>query len=159
MTNDFDHLILPTFISFLLIFSSIETVFAQVIKVDLIDEKPKYQDLVDISMGPDFYFDNPKSNYEAGSRYRVLITRNEIYEYLYLEYILLTIEGTIQRINWTRKIDMLALVDKLSISLEQMIIENIQWRDDHSFFFDLGDQKITVFNIDQNSIEITASKN
>lgn len=122
--------------------------YAQNIDLVLSEEQPEYELIVDVQVSSSVYADDPVSDYEAGHRYRLIITRARIFESLYIEKQILNVEGGVYKTDWSKKIDMFDLVDKLEISPEQMVFKAPNWVDVATFTVKLSNKKIKI-NIKQ----------
>ena len=95
---------------------------------NLIDKEVKYELISHMQIGEMEYFDDFKDDYKAGFRYRIIVKRIEIQESIFIEKIIVDIEGIPSNISWCKKIDLTALIDAYKINKEQITITNINWR-------------------------------
>ena len=132
--------------------------FAQKQNIELVAENPRYESIVDVIMGPRQWLDNSDSDYEAGFQYRIVVTRMEIYETLFIEKLIIDIEGSITKIKWAKMPKMIELMDKLNISSEQQNFSDIKWTDDQTFSALIYTTPITVRISDDNTF-LVVNKN
>jgi hypothetical protein len=107
--------------------------YAQKKSIEFVLEKPKYESIVDVIMGPQQWHENIDSDSEAGFQYRIVITRMEIYETIFIEKLIIDIEGGFTKIEWAKMLNMDALMDQFKIPSEQQNFSEIKWSRDQSF--------------------------
>jgi hypothetical protein len=144
----------------ILIFFTIQIGKTQNHSIELVEKKPKYESIVDICMGTQQWYKNSESDYEAGFQYRIVVTRMEIYETLFIEKLIIDIEGGVSKIEWAKVVDMSALLNLFDIPSEQQNIDKMEWLGKqglrarlHNTYFKArisDDEKYLIVNKDSN---------
>jgi hypothetical protein len=101
--------------------------FAQSTSIELSNGTPKYESIVDIIMGPQEWYESSDFDYEAGFQYRIVVTRMEIYETLFIEKLIIDVEGNHTKIEWAKVLNMHLLLKEFGIHPEQQNFNNIEW--------------------------------
>lgn len=128
----------------------------EALKLKTTNTSPKYELITSVTLGPFIYDSN--DNTEFPCRYRAIVSTFEIYDDLFIEKLLIdNEEGIPQGIEWSRRLDLGPLFDKLKIPTEQQNIDNIKWLSPTSLQFNLGGK--VVFLEDIRQLEIIVKPN
>jgi hypothetical protein len=114
---------------------------------------PKYELITSITLGPFGY--ESKGSTEIPYRYRVLVSTFEIYEDLFIEKLKINNEeGIPQGVEWSRRLDLIPLLEEFNISTEQQKIGHFEWLSPVSFRFSLGGKTVVLEDIRQLKIKV-----
>lgn len=105
------------------------------IKLDLTDRELRFLSVVDVYVGPSVFYDKILDENEAGLKHRLIVTLSGIYSTVYLDKILLNIEGGVNKQKWSRKLELRQLYSQFSLSEETDHLEFVRWIDVNTFVF------------------------
>ncbi len=129
------------------------------IKLNLTDQEPTFLSVVDVYVSPSVFYDKILDEKEAGFKHRLIVTLSEIYSTVYLDRILLDIEGGINKQKWSRKLDLRQLYSKFSLSEETDHLVFIHWVDASKFRFKVDEYFFEAQIIDNgNTLDVLIVK-
>lgn len=133
----------------------------QSIDCELIDKSIKYELISFMQVGDMEYFDDTDNDYEAGVRYRLIIKRFEIHESLYIEKLIVDIEGIPRRVDWCKNVNLDKLIDLYKLDSEQTNIKILDWDTYNEFTIELNDMKfkVKIENDSADNVKVTVIKN
>lgn len=128
----------------------------QTIDLSFKKENASYLSISELKVGIPHYYDDMVDDYNAGFVYRIIIVREEIYYSIYIERLILDIEGGVRRIEWSRKLEFNKLLEVLKLSNETTEILGICWIDSDTLTFNLDKKKILfdIYNADRVKVEV-----
>ena len=119
------------------------------------NESINYLSIVDVKQSKSFYYKDG-NDYRAGYIYRIITSRSEIYNTLYIEKIVFDAEGFPVEIEWTKRINTDGIFQKYGLSEETDMLSVTKWNLGNSFIIVVGDILFdAVININSNKIEIS----
>jgi hypothetical protein len=127
---------------------------SQEYQIELTDKSPTYQSIVEVNLGEIRWLDSSNSDHEAGFQYRLIVTRFEIYESLFIDKLILDIEGIVSKVAWTKKVDLSTLVRSIGVSSEQQTIGSTKWTQINSFDFTLGGIALNANIVNEQSLVV-----
>lgn len=122
------------------------------IKLGLTDREPRFLSVIDVYVSPSVFYDKVLDENEAGLKHRLIVTLSGIYSTVYLDKILLNIEGGINKQKWSRKLELRQLYSQFSLSEETDHLEFVRWVDANTFMFKIDSFKFKAKIIDDENI-------
>jgi len=128
----------------------------QTIDLSFKKKNASYLSISELKIGIPYYYDDVIDDYNAGYVYRIIIVREEIYYSIYIERLILDIEGGVRRIEWSRKLEFNKLLEVLNLSNETTEISGINWKENDTVIFNLDKKEIkfSIYNTDIVEVEI-----
>ncbi len=123
--------------------------------LSLIDEKPKYVLIRNISTSNPTYYENG-DDYKAGHVYRIVESSFEIYNSIYVEKIIFDIEEIPSTISWSKKLKTEELYQFLKLGEETNPILFGEWLNPNSFTLKIGANtlKIKIREVNFKDVEL-----
>lgn len=131
------------------------TSFGQSLTYKLADSPLDYKYISYLVLGEMEYFEDFDNDGEAGLRYRLIIEQFETQESLFIEKIIVDVEGIPNKIDWCKRINLSPLVEKWKLSSEYTSVESIEWKSHNSFYFILNEKHLYAKIKENENIEIT----
>lgn len=104
-------------------------------KVDLIEREPCFLSVVNVYASPPVYDEKIVYEYEAGYMHRLIVIMSGIYSSVYVDKLILDVEGGVSKRKWSRVIDLRQLYSHFSLSEETDHLEFVQWDGVDKFSF------------------------
>jgi hypothetical protein len=120
----------------------------------LTDSPLDYKYICFLTLGEMEYFDDFENDGEAGFRYRLIVDRFETHESLFIEKIIVDVEGIPNKIAWCKRVNLKPLMEKYKLEKESTLIESLEWQTQKSFDFNLNGKHFYVKIKDDNNIEV-----
>ncbi len=120
----------------------------------LTDSSLDYKLISFMTLGEMKYFEDFDNDDSAGFRYRLVVDRFETHESLFIEKIIVDVEGIPNKIEWCKKIILKPLLEKYELEKEYTLIESLEWQTHDSFDFKLNEKYFYIKIKDDRSIEI-----
>ena len=122
----------------------------EMIVVDTKKDSPKYEWITSVRTGPVVYDrDDPKC------RYRAVVTTFEKYDAIYIEKLKIKGEKAIpDRVEWTRRIRLAKIMNKLNITNKQRNIKLKKWMNSKSLSLEFGGYSLTILDVGLKSVTV-----
>ena len=128
--------------------------FGQNLTCKLTDSPLDYKLISYMDLGEMEYFEDFDNDSETGLRYRLIIERFETHESLYIEKIVVDVEGIPNRIDWCKRISISSLLENWKLEKEYTSIDLIEWKNYNRFEFKLNGKYFSAKIINAENIEI-----
>ncbi|WP_321348305.1 hypothetical protein [uncultured Draconibacterium sp.] len=122
----------------------------------LTDSPLNYKLISFMTLGEMEYFDDFDNDGEAGFRNRLIVQTFETHENLFIEKIIVDVEGIPNKIEWCKRINLSPLTEKLELEKEYTLIEAVEWSTHKSFYFKLNGKQFYAKIKDNDNIEIVS---
>ena len=124
----------------------------------LLEGKPKYVLISNISFSEPVYFEE-ENDARAGYMYRIVTTSSEIYNSIFLERIIIDIEESPVEIVCSKKIELRSLFDFYDFSKETDLVVFKEWLSSTSFIIKIGEDPFRFDIIESNmGLEIKVTR-
>jgi hypothetical protein len=108
------------------------------IKLNLTDREPCFLSVVNVYVSPSVYDEKIVDEHEAGYKHRLIVILSGIYSTVYIDKIILDVEGGVNKQKWSRELELGQLYSRFSLSEETVHMKLIQWIDVDKFTFKMG---------------------
>ena len=108
--------------------------------------------ITDIYVSPEFYYEDSDEEYDEdysnGYKYRLIVMLSDIYTCLYIDKLILGMEGTITKQEWSKEIPWdNEICQKFELSYETSNIKSVKWINANSFSFQVTNSKSLFLGI------------
>lgn len=109
----------------------------ETIQLSLIEREPSFLSVIEVHVGPPIFYNNVLDEKNAGFKHRLIVSLSGIYTTVYVDKIMVDIEGDTNKQDWCYKIEMGQLYSKFTLSQETDHLEFLRWVDTDSFVFEI----------------------